>query len=56
MYNDRKTITLYRHLEYERVYLPLGKVVDTPFPIQGDDMLKDKSLYLDKHSIAFFIT
>ena len=25
-----------RHLEYERVYLPLGKVADTPFHIQGD--------------------
>ena len=27
----------YRHLGYERVYLPLGKVADTPFNIQGDD-------------------
>ena len=25
-----------RHLGYERVYLPLGKVADTPFHIQGD--------------------
>ena len=30
---------LYRHLGYERVYLPLGKVADTPFHIQGDDIL-----------------
>ena len=24
---------------YERVYLPLGKVADTPFHIQGDDLV-----------------
>ena len=29
----------YRHLGYERVYLPLGKVADAPFHIQGDVML-----------------
>ena len=29
---------IYRPLRYERVYLPLGKVADTPFHIQGDDM------------------
>ena len=28
----------FRHLGYERVYLPLGKVADTPFHIQGDDL------------------
>ena len=27
-----------RHLGYERVYLPLHEVADTPFHIQGDDM------------------
>ena len=29
----------YRPLGYERVYLPLAKVADTHFLIQGDDML-----------------
>ena len=29
----------YRPLGYERVYLPLAKVADTPFHIQRDDML-----------------
>ena len=28
---------VYRHLGSERVYLPLQKVADTPFHIQGDD-------------------
>ena len=28
---------LYTHLGYERVYLPLYKVADTPFHIQDDD-------------------
>ena len=28
----------YRPLVYERVYLPLCKVADTPFYIQGDDI------------------
>ena len=27
----------FRPLGYERVYLPLHKVADTPFHIQGDD-------------------
>ena len=27
-----------RHLEYQRVYLPLCKVADTPFHIQGDEI------------------
>ena len=31
-------ISLYRPLGYERVYLTLCKVADTPFHIQGDDM------------------
>ena len=30
---------IYRHLGYERVYLPLYQVADTPFHIQGDDMI-----------------
>ena len=30
---------IYRPLGYERVYLPLYKVADTPFHIQGDEML-----------------
>ena len=29
---------IYRPLWYERVYLPLYKVADTPFHIQGDDI------------------
>ena len=29
----------YRRFGYERVSLPLGKVSDTPFYIQGDDMV-----------------
>ena len=29
---------LYRPLGYERVYLPLFKVADTPFHIQGDEL------------------
>ena len=29
---------IYRPLRYERVYLPLCKVADTPFHIQGDDI------------------
>ena len=31
-------ITIYRPLEYKRVYLPLYKVADTPFHIQEDGM------------------
>ena len=31
--------TIFRPLGYERVYLPLYKVADTPFHIQGDDLL-----------------
>ena len=29
---------MYRLFGYERVYLPLCKVADTPFHIQGDDI------------------
>ena len=32
-----------RPLGYERVYLPLRKVADTPFHIQGDELFKDSS-------------
>ena len=40
-------ISLYRHLGYERVYLPLPEVADTPFYIQGDDMpCKPKRKYM----------
>ena len=34
-----KNDLLYRPLGYERVYLPLYKVADTPFHIQGDDIV-----------------
>ena len=39
-------VTIYRPLGYERVYLLLGKVADTPFHIQGypDDIAKWPSL------------
>ena len=30
---------IFRPFRYERVYLPLCKVADTPFHIQGDDLL-----------------
>ena len=33
-----KRLVMYRFLGYERVYLPLYKVADTPFHIQGDGM------------------
>ena len=29
---------IFRHLEYEQVYMPLCKVADTPFYIQGDEI------------------
>ena len=32
------TESSYRPLGYERVYLPLYKVADTPFHIQGDEL------------------
>ena len=33
-------------LEYERVYLPLCKVADTPFHIQDDDFMVDGQLII----------
>ena len=33
---------IYRPLGYERVYLPLYKVADTPFYIQGGDIKEMK--------------
>ena len=36
---DRVLIILHRHLGYERVYLPLHKVADTPFHIQERDIV-----------------
>ena len=36
---NRGTILTYRPFGYERVYLPLYKVADTPFHIQGDDII-----------------
>ena len=42
-----------RLLGYERVYLPLGKVADTPFHIQGDDMYI-LTVYLLSYLIYFF--
>ena len=37
-------INIYRHLGYERVHLPLYKVADTPFHIQGDDVSTQNDL------------
>ena len=34
-----------RPLGYERVHLPLGKVADTPFHIQGDEFIVDIKIY-----------
>ena len=36
LWTDYLLTTLLRHLGYERVHLPLYKVADTPFHIQGD--------------------
>ena len=33
-----KIVYVFCNLGYERVYLPLCKVADTPFHIQGDDI------------------
>ena len=35
----------FRPLGYERVYLPLCKVADTPFYIQGDDLLGESWIF-----------
>ena len=35
-----------RYLRYARVYLPHGKVANTPFHIKGDDKLKLTSSFL----------
>ena len=39
-------ICIYRPFEYKRVYLPLCKVADTPFQIQGDNY---KARYIHSH-------
>ena len=41
----------YRPLGYERVYLPLYKVADTPFHIQRDDIMLTLRLYLNFHPL-----
>ena len=41
-----------RTIGYEKVYLPLCEVADTPFQIQGDDM---SMLMLNRH-ISIFVT
>ena len=35
-----------RHLGYERVYLPLCKVADTPFHIQGVEFVRNSHLMM----------
>ena len=42
-------LTTIRPLGYERVYLPLYKVADTPFHIQGDEYIKFETLWCLKH-------
>ena len=50
------TIYIYRPLGYERVYLPLYKVADTPFQIQGDDILsKQGDGNFQKYIVVNFI-
>ena len=36
--HDKMPLSSHRPPAYERVYLPLFKVADTPFHIQGDDI------------------
>ena len=43
----------YRHLWYERVYLPLGEVADTPFYIRRDDIIHENISISKQH--AYFI-
>ena len=38
---SRERVKDIHHLGYERVYLPLHKVADTPFHIQGTTKLPD---------------
>ena len=38
VYNDTCCVNTHRPLVYERVYLPLCQVADTPFHIQGDEI------------------
>ena len=41
-------VSNYHHLGYERIYLPLFKVTDTPFHIQGDEVTTYK-IVCSKH-------
>ena len=40
-----------RPLGYERVYLPLCKLADTPFHIQREDILVQKVIHRNKQEI-----
>ena len=42
------------HLEYERVYLTLCEVADTPFHIQGDVLYLQFTPYTAKHDYSRF--
>ena len=44
-----------RPLGYERVYLPLSKVADTPFHIQGDEKSSSRSYQFLKIPQAFLV-
>ena len=46
----RKMVVILRPLGYERVYLPLYKVADTPFYIQRDDLLSSNSC---RHDVTY---
>ena len=39
------SLLIFRPPGYERVYLPLCKVADTPFHIQGDDLLFNPPIF-----------
>ena len=47
MNKARVCVHIIRPLGYERVYLPLHEVADTPFHIQEDGMCTDKVVGVD---------
>ena len=50
----RLVFVIYRPLGYERVYLPLCKVADTPFHIQGGDIYYISTLHPPSYLIYLF--
>ena len=52
----RNDVMAYGPFRYERVYLPLGQVADTPFHIQGDvDVDASLPLLIDHHTNTFIV-